>query len=54
MYDAHELSIGFVGNPKLRKDNAFNAYTEPTLKVANWPGVTVEKKERRPFSISRP
>ena len=40
---AHELSIGFVGNPNCGKTTLFNAYTGANLKVANWPGVTVEK-----------
>ncbi len=42
---ANELSIGFVGNPNCGKTTLFNAYTGANLKVANWPGVTVEKKE---------
>ena len=37
---AHELSIGFVGNPNCGKTTLFNAYTGANLKVANWPGVT--------------
>jgi len=40
-----ELSIGFIGNPNCGKTTLFNAYTGAKLKVANWPGVTVEKKE---------
>ncbi|MDF2589916.1 MAG: ferrous iron transport protein [Anaerocolumna sp.] len=40
-----ELQIGFVGNPNCGKTTLFNAYTGARLKVANWPGVTVEKKE---------
>lgn len=40
-----ELKIGFVGNPNCGKTTLFNAYTGANLKVANWPGVTVEKKE---------
>ncbi len=39
------LTIGFVGNPNCGKTTLFNAYTGANLKVANWPGVTVEKKE---------
>ncbi len=39
------LAIGFVGNPNCGKTTLFNAYTGANLKVANWPGVTVEKKE---------
>ena len=50
---AHELSIGFVGNPNCGKTTLFNAYTGANLKVANWPGVTVEKKGRA-VSVSRP
>lgn len=37
--------IAFVGNPNCGKTTLFNAYTGANLKVANWPGVTVEKKE---------
>ena len=40
-----ELQVGFVGNPNCGKTTLFNAYTGARLKVANWPGVTVEKKE---------
>ena len=42
----HEnLTIGFIGNPNCGKTTLFNAYTGANLKVANWPGVTVEKVE---------
>lgn len=40
-----ELQVGFVGNPNSGKTTLFNAYTGANLKVGNWPGVTVEKKE---------
>ncbi len=40
-----ELQVGFIGNPNSGKTTLFNAYTGSQLKVANWPGVTVEKKE---------
>lgn len=40
-----ELHVAFVGNPNCGKTTLFNAYTGAKLKVANWPGVTVEKKE---------
>lgn len=40
-----DLHVGFVGNPNCGKTTLFNAYTGAKLKVANWPGVTVEKKE---------
>lgn len=39
------IRIGFIGNPNCGKTTLFNAYTGANLKVANWPGVTVEKKE---------
>lgn len=40
-----ELTVGFAGNPNCGKTTLFNAFTGARLKVANWPGVTVEKKE---------
>ena len=40
-----KLTIGFIGNPNCGKTTLFNAYTGANLKVANWPGVTVEKVE---------
>lgn len=40
-----ELQVAFIGNPNCGKTTLFNAYTGAKLKVANWPGVTVEKKE---------
>ena len=40
-----DLTIGFIGNPNCGKTTLFNAYTGANLKVANWPGVTVEKVE---------
>lgn len=42
---SNELTIGFIGNPNCGKTTLFNAYTGANLKVANWPGVTVEKVE---------
>lgn len=39
------LNIAFIGNPNCGKTTLFNAYTGANLKVANWPGVTVEKIE---------
>lgn len=43
--NGEELCVGFIGNPNCGKTTLFNAYTGANLKVANWPGVTVEKKE---------
>lgn len=42
---AHDITIGFIGNPNCGKTTLFNVYTGANLKVANWPGVTVEKVE---------
>jgi ferrous iron transport protein B len=39
------ITIGFAGNPNCGKTTLFNAITGATLKVANWPGVTVERVE---------
>lgn len=39
------LHVAFIGNPNCGKTTLFNAYTGAKLKVANWPGVTVEKME---------
>lgn len=41
----HVIQVAFVGNPNCGKTTLFNALTGANLKVANWPGVTVEKKE---------
>ena len=45
MNAGNELTIGFIGNPNCGKTTLINAYTGANLKVANWPGVTVEKVE---------
>lgn len=39
------INVAFAGNPNCGKTTLFNAYTGARLKVSNWPGVTVEKKE---------
>lgn len=39
------VSIACIGNPNCGKTTLFNALTGSKLKVANWPGVTVEKYE---------
>ncbi len=39
--------VGLVGNPNAGKTTLFNALTGLRHKVANYPGVTVEKKEGR-------
>ncbi|QDA31372.1 ferrous iron transport protein B [Thermococcus indicus] len=40
-----ELTLAIIGNPNSGKTTLFNALTGLKQKVANWPGVTVEKKE---------
>lgn len=42
---SENLVVGFIGNPNCGKTTLFNAFTGANLKVANWPGVTVEKVE---------
>ena len=39
------ITVCFVGNPNCGKTTLFNAFTGSKLKVANWPGVTVERVE---------
>ena len=39
------INVAFAGNPNCGKTTLFNAFTGANLKVANWPGVTVERKE---------
>ena len=41
----NHIHVAFVGNPNCGKTTLFNAVTGSKLKVANWPGVTVEKYE---------
>ena len=43
LYKGDVLSL--IGQNGCGKTTLFNAYTGAHLKVANWPGVTVEKKE---------
>ncbi|TAL35002.1 MAG: ferrous iron transport protein B [Spirochaetes bacterium] len=51
----NEIVIGLVGNPNCGKTTIFNALTGARQKVANWSGVTVEKREghlrRGPYRI---
>ncbi len=41
----YPITVAFVGNPNCGKTTLFNAFTGAKLKVANWPGVTVERVE---------
>lgn len=45
--DVTPVKIALVGNPNAGKTTLFNAVTGAKEYVGNWPGVTVEKKERR-------
>lgn len=40
-----QLTIAVAGNPNAGKTSLFNALTGLRQKVANYPGVTVERKE---------
>ena len=39
------IKIAFAGNPNVGKTALINSIAGSNLKVGNWPGVTVEKKE---------
>ena len=39
------ITVALAGNPNCGKTTLFNALTGANLKVANYPGVTVERKE---------
>lgn len=41
------FKIAFAGNPNVGKSALINALAQSRLKVGNWPGVTVEKKQAR-------
>ena len=43
--EARELVVALAGNPNAGKTSIFNALTGLRQKVANYPGVTVERKE---------
>ena len=45
--DTQTLTVAFAGNPNVGKTALINAVSQSRLKVGNWPGVTVEKKEAR-------
>ena len=39
------IKIAFVGNPNVGKTAIINKISNASLKMGNWPGVTIEKKE---------
>lgn len=39
------INIAFVGNPNVGKSALINKISNASLKIGNWPGVTIEKKE---------
>ncbi len=41
----NHINVACIGNPNCGKTTLFNALTGAKLKVANWPGVTVERVE---------
>src|SRR5919205_774609 len=43
--EARQLVVALAGNPNAGKTSIFNALTGLRQKVANYPGVTVERKE---------
>src|SRR5918997_7059738 len=43
--EARQLVVALAGNPNAGKTSLFNALTGLRQKVANYPGVTVERKE---------
>lgn len=54
MSEKRQITVGFVGNPNCGKTTLFNAFTGAKLKVANWPGVTVERVEGETNYKGRP
>ena len=43
--EKRHINVACIGNPNCGKTTLFNALTGSRLKVANWPGVTVERVE---------
>ncbi len=39
------IRIAFIGNPNVGKSAIINKISQASLKIGNWPGVTIEKKE---------
>ena len=40
-----QIKVALIGNPNTGKTSIFNSLTGLNQKIANYPGVTVEKKE---------
>ncbi|MCD6490320.1 MAG: ferrous iron transport protein B [Thermodesulfobacterium sp.] len=47
--DFKEIKVVLVGNPNVGKTSILNHLVKGNLKIGNWPGVTVEKKEGQAF-----
>ncbi|PMP97193.1 MAG: ferrous iron transport protein B, partial [Thermodesulfobacterium geofontis] len=43
------IKVALVGNPNVGKTSILNYLVKGSLKIGNWPGVTVEKKEGHVF-----
>ena len=39
------IKIAFVGNPNVGKTALINTISNASLKMGNWPGVTIEKNK---------
>ena len=39
------INIAFIGNPNVGKSALINQISNASLKIGNWAGVTVERKE---------
>jgi len=49
MKEYKEIKVVLVGNPNVGKTSILNHLVKGNLRIGNWPGVTVEKKEGHVF-----